>query len=214
MKLKERHFIDIHKGATGLYILVLMQVYGTWESVTSWNYLALHGTYGVLWILKSRIFPDKTWEKDTSVWYGLYMWFGLTLYWASAWIINSGFFNGNTPVQAPPWLVGLSTSMFAFGVFLHFSADMYKHTMLELRPGELITGGIVSGCRNINYFGELLIYVSFAVLAMHWLPIVLLSLMMIIVWFPNMIRKDRSLSRYPGFEEYKRRSRSLIPFVY
>ena len=29
MKLKERHFIDIHKGATGLYILMLMQDYGT-----------------------------------------------------------------------------------------------------------------------------------------------------------------------------------------
>ena len=59
---------------------MLMQAYGTWESVTSWTYLALHGTYGIIWILKSRIFPDMTWEKDTSVWYGLYMWFGLTLY--------------------------------------------------------------------------------------------------------------------------------------
>ena len=214
MKLKERYFIDIHKGATGLYILMLMQAYGTWESVTSWTYLALHGTYGILWILKSRIFPDKTWEKDTSVWYGLYMWFGLTLDWASAWIINSGFFNGGAPVQAPVWLIGLSTSMFAVGVFLHFSADMYKHTMLELRPEELIHGGILSGCRNINYFGELLIYVSFAVLAMHWIPILFLSLMMIIVWFPNMVRKERSLSRYPGFADYKHRSSLFIPFIY
>ena len=214
MKLKERHFIDIHKGATGLYILMLMQFYGTWESVTSWTYLALHGTYGILWILKSRIFPDKTWEKDTSVWYGLYMWFGLTLYWASAWIINSGFFIGGVPVQAPPWLIGLCTSLFGVGVFLHFSADMYKHTLLEARPGELITGGMVSNCRNINYFGELLIYVSFALLAMHWLPLVFLSLMMIIVWFPNMIRKDRSLARYSEFSDYRRKSKLFIPFIY
>ena len=106
MKLKEKHFIDIHKGVTGLFILMLMQVYGAWDNPTSWTYLALHGTYGILWVLKSRIFPDKSWEKETTIWYGLYMWFGLTLYWASAWIINSGFFNGGIPVATPPWLVG------------------------------------------------------------------------------------------------------------
>ena len=37
MKLKEKHFIDVHKGATGLYILLLMQAYGTWGNVTSWT---------------------------------------------------------------------------------------------------------------------------------------------------------------------------------
>ena len=214
MKLKEKHFIDIHKGVTGLFILMLMQVYGTWDNPTSWTYLALHGTYGILWVLKSRIFPDKSWEKETTIWYGLYMWFGLTLYWASAWIINSGFFNGGIPVATPPWLVGLCTSMFGFGVFFHFSADMYKHTLLETQPGELITAGILSNCRNVNYFGELLIYLSFALLTIHWLPLVFLAMMMIVVWFPNMLKKDKSLSRYPGFEAYKKRSSLFIPYLY
>jgi len=40
MKLKEKYFIDVHKGVTGLYILLLMQAYGTWGNVTSWTYLA------------------------------------------------------------------------------------------------------------------------------------------------------------------------------
>ena len=214
MKLKEKHFIDIHKGVTGLFILMLMQGYGTWDNPTSWTYLALHGTYGILWVLKSRIFPDKSWEKETTVWYGLYIWFGLTLYWASAWIINSGFFNGGIPVAAPPWLVGLCTGMFGFGVFFHFSADMYKHTLLDAQPEELITDGILFNCRNVNYFGELLIYLSFALLTMHWLPLVLLAMMMIVVWFPNMLKKDKSLSRYPGFEAYKKRSSLFIPYLY
>ena len=214
LKLKEKYFIDIHKGVTGIFILLLMQTYGTWENATSWAYLALHGSYGILWVLKSSIFADKTWERQTSVWYGLYMWFGLTLYWASAWIINSGFFNGNMPVAAPLWLVGLCTAMFSFGVFFHFSADMYKHTLLEIKPGELISGGIMSRCRNINYFGELLIYLSFALLTLHWLPLVFLAMMMIIVWFPNMFRKDKSLARYPGFSEYQRNSSLFIPYLY
>ena len=55
---------------------------------------------------------------------------------------------------------------------------------------------------------------SWTYLAMHWIPILFLSLMMIIVWFPNMVRKERSLSRYPGFADYKRRSSLFIPFIY
>ena len=91
---------------------------------------------------------------------------------------------------------------------------MYKHTLLEVKPGELIAGGIMSSCRNINYFGELLIYLSFALLTLHWLPLVFLAMMMIIVWFPNMIRKDKSLARYSGFSEYQKNSSFFIPYVY
>ena len=214
LKLKEKYFIDIHKGATGIFMILLMYIYGTWDSVTSWVYLALHGTYGILWISKSIIFPDTTWEQKTSIWYGLYIWFGLTLYWSSGWIINSGFFNDSLPQIAPPWLIGLCVSMFGLGVFLHFSADMYKHTMLAQRPGNLISDGIMGKCRNINYFGELMIYLSFALLAMHWLPLLFLGLMMAIVWLPNMIRKDRSLSRYPDFERYKKKSKLFIPYIF
>ena len=60
MTLKEKHFIDIHKGVTGLFMLFLMNLYGTWENTTSWVYLGLHGTYGLLWISKSFLFPDTT----------------------------------------------------------------------------------------------------------------------------------------------------------
>ena len=214
MPLKEKYFIDIHKGITGLFMVFIMYIYGTWGSVTSWVYLAIHGTYGILWISKSILFPDSTWERETSIWYGLYIWFGLTLYWGSGWIINSGYFNDGIPQNAPVWLIGLCISMFGIGVFLHFSSDMYKHTMLNQRPGKLIDSGIMSRCRNINYFGELIIYLSFALLSMHWFPLVVLVLMMAIVWFPNMIKKDRSLSRYPEFEAYKKKSKLFLPYIF
>jgi protein-S-isoprenylcysteine O-methyltransferase Ste14 len=68
-------------------------------------------------------------------------------------------------------------------------------------------------CRNPNYLGELLIYVGFGLLAMHWIPMVVLALFVAIVWVPNMLRKDRSLSRYPEFEAYKRQSKMFIPFL-
>ena len=91
---------------------------------------------------------------------------------------------------------------------------MQKHSHLKLHPGELIQDGLMGKCRNMNYFGELLIYLSFALLSHHWIPFAILALFILIVWFPNMRRKDRSLSRHAGYEEYKKRTSLLIPFIW
>lgn len=206
--MRERHFIDSHKAATGLFVLLLMAIYDQWQNPTAWVYLAIHGTYGILWVLKSRIFPDKGWERRTTWWYALVIWGGLSVYWVAPWLLTS------QGVQAPPWYLGLCVTIYACGVFLHFTADMQKYMWLKLRPGELLTEGLWARVRNPNYFGELLIYLSFALLAMHWLPIVLLVAFVLVYWLPNMRRKDRSLARYPEFAAYRQRSRLFIPLVF
>ena len=194
--MKQKHFIDTHKGATVPMVLILIWYFHQWENTTAWIQLALHGSYGIMWVLKSMIFPDKTWEANCSIWYWLYIWGGLTLYWISPFIIMS------TPVYNSPMYLGLMVAIFAMGVFFHYASDMQKHAHLKLKPGELITDGLMSRCRNTNYFGELLIYLSFALLSRHWLPIVVLVSFMIIIWLPNMRRKDKSFYRYPDYEEY------------
>ena len=206
--MKQKHFIDIHKGATAPMVLILIWYFHQWENHTAWIYLALHGSYGIMWVLKSAIFPDKTWEAKCSIWYGLYIWGGLTLYWISPFIIMS------TPVYNSPMYLGLIVAIFAMGVFFHYAADMQKHAHLKLKPGELITDGLMSKCRNTNYFGEFLIYLSFALISKHWVPIAVLISFMTIIWLPNMRRKDKSLSRYPDYEDYKKRSSLMIPFIW
>ena len=57
--MKQKHFIDSHKGATAPAVLLLIWYFGQWENATAWIYLAIHGTYGIMWVLKSTIFPDK-----------------------------------------------------------------------------------------------------------------------------------------------------------
>ena len=205
--MKQKHFIDFHKGATAPAVLILIWYFSQWENTTAWIYLAIHGSYGIMWILKSAIYPDKTWETKCSIWYGFYIWSGLTLYWISPFIIMS------TPVYNSPMYLGIMVAIFAMGVFFHYASDMQKHAYLKLKPGELITDGLMSRCRNTNYFGELLIYLSFALLSRHWIPIVVLVSFMVIIWLPNMHRKDKSLSRYPDYVEYKKRSSLMIPFI-
>jgi steroid 5-alpha reductase family enzyme len=206
--MKQRHFIDSHKAATGLFVLALIAIYGQWNNPTAWVYLALHGTYGLLWVLKSRIFPDKQWEQPTTLGYGLVIWAGLTLYWIAPWLITS------QNVQAPPWYLGLCIAIYALGVFWHFASDMQKTMFLKLNPGHLMTDGLWSRLRNPNYFGELLIYLGFGLLARHWAPLIVILLFVLIVWLPNMRRKDRSLARYPDFASYKARSKLFLPFVF
>jgi protein-S-isoprenylcysteine O-methyltransferase Ste14 len=136
------------------------------------------------------------------------IWGGLTLYWVAPWMLTS------RGVQAPSWYLGVCVSLYALGVFLHFASDMQKHIALKLHPGHLITDGMFALCRNPNYLGELLIYLGFGLLAMHWIPAVILALFVAVVWVPNMLRKDRSLSRYPEFEAYRRQSKMFIPFLF
>lgn len=207
MGVKKRHLIDPLKGATFLVVLGLMAVYDQWSNPTAWLYLALHGSYGWLWVLKGRLFPDKQWEEPCGPGFALVIVGGLALYWIAPWLLT---WRG---VLAPPWYLGLCASLYAFGLVFHFASDMQKHTALKLRPG-LITGGFFALSRNPNYFGELLIYLGFGLLAMHWAPLLVIAGFVVVYWLPNMRRKDRSLSRYPEFEAYRRRTKLFIPFLF
>ena len=71
-----------------------------------------------------------------------------------------------------------------------------------------------SKIRNTNYLGEFFIYSGFTLLACDWLPLLALFLFIIIIWIPNMIRKDKSLSRYENFKEYKKNTSSFFPIIW
>lgn len=206
--LPHKYYIDSHKGLTGPFVLGLIAYYHAWDNLLAWIYLALHGTYGVLWVLKSRYFGDKNWERRVGLGVALYTWGGLSLYWVTPWLIVS---HRNHPIA--PWMVGLCIAMYSFGVFLHFASDMQKHMSLAYRRGTLLTDGLWSLSRNPNYLGELFIYLGFSLLAMHWIPLAALGAFVVTVWIPNMRRKDRSLSRYPEFAAYKAQTKLLIPYL-
>ena len=207
--MKQKHYIDLHKGATFLYILFLIFINDSnVTNINAYVYLALHGTYGILWILKSNIFPDRQWESKCSVWYGLLIWFGLSLYWVAPYIIITD------SIESSNWYIAMCISIYIFGVFFHFTSDMQKFIQLHYNPNNLIKDVMFSKIRNINYLGELFIYLGFSLLAMSIIPIVALLSFVIIIWIPNMIRKDKSLSKYQNFEEYKKNTNSLFPFIW
>jgi len=206
--MRLNHFIDSNKGITFLVILGLMGYYHQWNNPTAWVYLALHGSYGILWVLKTRLFPDANWTRPTSLWFGLVSWLALMLYWIPAWLLMS------RGVDAPPWLLAASVILYTFGNFFHFTSDMQKYIQLKFRQGHLITDGFMGLSRNINYFGEFLTYAAFALLPMTWLAFIPLGLFVFFFWIPSMARKEKSLANLPGYSTYRKKVRTFFPFLF
>lgn len=202
-RFQVRHFINLHKALVPVAVLALMWHYDHWGPLP-WVYLALHGTYAWLWLVKERTFPDRRFAEPIPLWMGVaFVFVPLASYWVAPYLIASRH------LAAPGWLIGLAVAMTVAGVFLHFVSDAYKHAVLRLRPG-LITDGLFARTRNPNYLGEMLIYSGFATLAQHPLPWLVLA-----AWWAffvrNMLAKDASISRYPEFAAWKSRSGLLIP---
>jgi steroid 5-alpha reductase family enzyme len=206
--VKESTFIDLNKGATVIFFLVMLTVYDRWSNTTAVIYTAIHGAYGILWVTKGFFFPDAAFVRECSLFWGIVVVLGsLSTYWSAGAIIII------RNLEAPNWLILAVLLTYTIGIFIHYTSDMMKHERLKWKRG-LITDGLFASSRNINYFGELLIYGSFAALSMHWFPVLYLALFVGAYWIPRMLAKDKSLAKYPEFAEYKKRSALFIPYLF
>jgi len=195
--------INLHKGGTAFLVIGLMFFYQNF-STGPWVYLALHGSYGFLWLLKDRMFPDKQWEQIVSVPYGIFVFLVLGLYWIAPLLLIS------QRIEPPAAIIAAAVAMNMFGVMLHYGSDAQKYFTLKYKPG-LITEGFFARCRNTNYLGELMIYSGFALLTVSWIGFIGIGAFFIGAFTPNMIKKDKSLARYPEFNNYKKKSGLLFP---
>ena len=204
--MKVKHVINLHKGLTFPVVLGLMFAYQNF-TLGPWIYLSLHSTYGFLWLLKDRLYPDKQWEQEIPLSLGIFAFMLTNLYWIAPFILISS----DTVPSLP--LIATAISLNILGIFLHYVSDAQKYYTLKYWQG-LITEGFFARCRNTNYLGEVLIYGSLAMLTQHWLPFLILFGFVAGIFIPNMLKKDQSLSRYPEFAGYKERSGLLLPRLF
>ena len=209
--LKFAWVINVQKAGTFLFLGALLALYGT-SNPAAWIYLALHGTYGLVWLLKDLAFPDPSWQQRITIAGGINAFlFVLGPYWVIGWLLISGVSRPVYPLPQWAWFA-LCISLCMFGSALMIAADAQKFFTLRVRRG-LITDGVHRYVRHPNYLGEMMIYGSFALLAWHWLPVLILAWVWIGLFAVNMIYKEASLSRYPEWADYRKRSWWLIPFV-
>ncbi|MCA9686044.1 MAG: DUF1295 domain-containing protein, partial [Myxococcales bacterium] len=185
-------------------VLALMAAYDVWTA-TAWVYFGLHGSYGLLWLLKDRLFPDPNWEKRTTFGGAVMAWvLVLGLYWLAPVLIVVN------RVEAPTWLLGVAIMVYALGVVSMMGSDAQKFFVLRARRG-LITDGFFARVRHPNYLGEMMLYGSFAALTLHWAPWLVLAWVWLGVFLPNMLRKEASMARYPEWRSYVARTGFLLP---
>jgi protein-S-isoprenylcysteine O-methyltransferase Ste14 len=203
--------VNFQKAGTFAFLGGLMWFYAN-TSTAAWIYLALHGSYGLAWIIKDLAFPDPAWQARVTVGGGINA-FILVLgwYWLFGWLLISGSVQPNYPLPDAAWYC-LCISLCIVGCTIMIAADAQKYFTLRVRQG-LITDGMFRYVRHPNYLGEMLVYGSFALMVWHWLPWLVLAFVWICVFAVNMVMKEASLSRYPGWAEYRRRSWWLLPFV-
>ena len=201
--MKLNQIINLHKGLTVFVVAGLMMFYKNY-SIAAWVYLSLHGTYGILWLLKEKIFPDPYFKEKINLITSITGFIFLGSYWIAPFILISSQKSVSYPI------IAASISINIIGVFLHFASDAQKYFTLKIKK-ELIKDGFFKNIRNTNYLGEILIYLSFAILSVSFIPFAILALFFFGVFLPRMQKKDKSLTKYASFGEYKRISGLLLP---
>lgn len=204
--------VNFQKAGTFPFLALLMVVYGN-TTTAAWIYLALHGGYGLVWLLKDLAFPDPAWQVRVTIGGG-FMGFALVLawYWAFGWILIAGGVTPDYPLPEGAWYA-LCITLCLLGCTIMIAADAQKYYTLKLRRG-LITDGMFRHVRHPNYLGEMMIYGSFALMVWHWLPFVVLAWVWLGLFAVNMVMKEARMSRHPGWAEYRARTGWLLPRLF
>lgn len=204
--------INFQKAGTFFFLGFLIWYYQN-TSTAAWVYLAMHGSYGLVWLIKDMAFPDPNWQTKITIGGGLVAFFGVLFwYWVFGWLLISGTVQPDYPLPEYAWYC-LCISLCIIGSVIMIAADAQKYFTLRIQKG-LITDGVHKYIRHPNYLGEMMIYGSFAMMVWHWLPVLVLAYIWLGVFAVNMTLKETSMSRYPEWAAYKKRSWWLIPYIF
>lgn len=166
--------VNFQKCGTFFFLGALMAWYGN-TSTAAWIYLALHGGYGLVWLLKDMTFPDPSWQERVTIGGGINAFlFVLGPYWLFGWLLISGVSKPHYPLPEPMWFC-LCITLCLLGAVFMIAADAQKFYTLRVKRG-LITDGLHRYVRHPNYLGEMMIYGSFAMMVWHWFPVLVLRI--------------------------------------
>jgi protein-S-isoprenylcysteine O-methyltransferase Ste14 len=182
----------------------LMFYYDNWSS-SAYLITALHGSYGLLWNLKHLVIPDVFWLTKCTVLSAISDAVILCLYFSGFFIVIS------QRVVVSPLLAFVAIQMYVYGIVLMMAADTQKYFVLQCRKG-LISNGWFATCRNMNYFGEVLLYSSFAVVSQSWIPWVCYAPIRGLIFGDRWVQKDSSIRKKEGGLEYMQQTWMIAPF--
>ncbi len=108
--------------------------------------------------------------------------------------------------------------LFCIGSFINSLSDYQRHVwkMQAENHGHLYTHGLFRYAMHINYFGDSIMFVGFAIVtqnAMSFIPVLFIILNLILFQIPQL--DDHLKNKYGvDFLEYERKTKKFIPFIY
>lgn len=208
--------INLQKAGSFPVMALLMGLYAdetpAATSTAAWLYLAMHGSYGLTWLMKDLLFPDPNWQRRATIASCIVGLCGLALYWLAGWLLISGTVTPRYPLPDDAWF-SLCVTLCILGCVTMMAADVQKFATLQVRRG-LITTGMFKWVRHPNYLGEIMVYGSLAMMAWHWIPAAVLAYYWLVMFSTNMVMKEASMSRHPEWAAYRRGTWWLVPGIF
>lgn len=199
--------INAAKVLTIVLLLVLAAVIGV-RGMRQVIYLSLHISYCLWWLLEQWLFPERRRqlfsERVGVAGFGLALLFIGVLYSLPGWL---AFLN---PAPISFTSVAVALGLFSFGSLINASADVQKTTAKAMGAG-LVSDGIWRRVRHVNYLGDLLRYLSFAVVAGNGWAYLVPALVLLIYLQRIRLKEEQMAGKYPEFSAYQQRSARLLP---
>ncbi|NJR60820.1 MAG: DUF1295 domain-containing protein [Cyanobacteria bacterium CRU_2_1] len=174
-------------------------------------YLCLHISYCVWWLVEQWLFPRRQhylFSEPTDA-------IGLVsaLLLVGVFYALPGYLAFTNPIPLSFVTAAIALPLYIFGSLINTSADIQKQTAKQW-GASLVEDEIWRFSRNINYFGDLLRYLSFSILAgSGWAYLV--PAFVILIYLQRIFQKEQAMAeKYPGYANYQRSSAYLIPFLW
>ena len=123
-------------------------------------------------------------------------------------------------VQAPPINIMdlLGIVLYLTGSYINTSSELDRHKWKYMpeNKGHLYTQGLFQYVRHINYFGDIMLFIGFALITQDvralYIPLFMtLNFIFILIPAKEAYLKDKYRIE---FEQYSKRSKKLIPLIY
>jgi succinate dehydrogenase hydrophobic anchor subunit len=126
--LKLNWIVNFQKAGTLFIMFILMVVYKNF-SLGAWVYLALHGSYGMCWIIKDIVYPDKSFQQKVNLIAVFMVGAVLILYWGIGFMMMVGYGD-----QDPsPERIFCCIFMYVIGLVLMMLSDLQKTLTLKFK---------------------------------------------------------------------------------
>jgi protein-S-isoprenylcysteine O-methyltransferase Ste14 len=209
-QIAELTAINIAKAITIICLLVLALIYGI-NDMRQVIYLCLHIGYCFWWLLEQWLFPLRRQQIFTEK-IGLFPFIAVILFVGIFYAMPGYFtFTNSNPIAYST--VAIALPLYTFGSLINTSADIQKMTAKSMGAG-LVKDNIWRFLRHINYFGDLMRYMSFAIVSGSLWSFSLPAIVFLL-YLQRIASKEKSMmAKYPEFSTYQQTSSRLLPWLW